>query len=151
MLDRAEPWRWGSLRHWQHQPAQQSPLLSPWPIRRLPGWAERVNTPLSEPELAAVWLSAQRGRPLGDADWAESIAGRLNLESTIRPRARQQHRFPNPPSKRPDPFAFPSPTRPTAWGRRLGRVDCRSAQSGIDHPSPCPPTASLPQPPIKEA
>ena len=43
-------------------------------------------------ELNAVRLSAQRGRPLGDDVWVESIATRLNLESTIRPRGRQQLR-----------------------------------------------------------
>ena len=47
---------------------------------------ERVNTPLSEAELAAVRLSAQRGKPLGDTAWVESIAHRLKLDSTIRPR-----------------------------------------------------------------
>jgi hypothetical protein len=52
------------------------------------------------PSLAAVRLSAQRGRPLGDPDWIESIASRLNLESTIRPRGRQQIRVPQPPIKK---------------------------------------------------
>jgi putative transposase len=61
---------------------------------RLPGWVERVNEPLSEEELAAVRLSAQRGRPLGDEGWVESIARRLNLESTMRPRGRKRVRFP---------------------------------------------------------
>jgi len=68
--------------------------LSPWPMPRLPGWVERVNEPLSEEELAAVRLSAQRGRPLGDEGWVESIARRLNLESTMRPRGRKRIRFP---------------------------------------------------------
>ena len=53
---------------------------------------ERVNDPLTKKELDAVRLSAQRGRPLGDDVWVESIATRLNLESTIRPRGRQQLR-----------------------------------------------------------
>ena len=44
----------------------ESPLLSPCPMPRLPGWTGRVNEPLSEKVLAAVRLSAQRGRPLGD-------------------------------------------------------------------------------------
>ncbi len=95
LVKRAEQWRWGSLWHWLHKPALQPPLLSPWPLPRLPGWVERVNTPLSKPELAAVRLSAQRGRPLGDPDWGDSIASRLNLESTIRPRGRQQIHFPS--------------------------------------------------------
>lgn len=55
-------------------------------------WVERVNEPLTECELAAVRLSAQRGRPLGDEGWVESTARRLNVESTIRPRGRQRVR-----------------------------------------------------------
>ena len=54
----------------------------------------RVNTPLSDEELKAVRLSAQRGKPWGDEDWVESIARRLNLESTMRPRGRKRVRFP---------------------------------------------------------
>ncbi len=95
LVNRAVQWRWGSLWHWLHKPARQPPLLSPWPIPRLPGWVERVNPPLTEPELAAARLSAHRGRPLGDPDWVESIASRLNLESTIRPHGRQQIHFPS--------------------------------------------------------
>ena len=49
-----------------------------------------------ENELASVRLSAQRGRPLGDDNWVESIARRLDLESTLRPRGHKQVRFPNP-------------------------------------------------------
>jgi len=66
---------------------------------RLPGWVERVNEPLSEEELAEVRLSAQRGRPLGDEGWVESIARRLNLESTMRPRGRKRVRFPKNDTK----------------------------------------------------
>ncbi len=33
---------------------------------------------------------ARRGRPWGDESWVESIANRLNLESTMRPRGRQK-------------------------------------------------------------
>jgi putative transposase len=95
LAKRAEQWRWGSLWHWLYKPALQPPLLSPWPLPRLPGWVERVNTPLTEPELAAVRLSDQRGRPLSDLDSVESIASRLNLESTMRPRGRQKIHFPS--------------------------------------------------------
>ena len=59
------------------------------------GWVNRVNAALSQSELEAVRLSAQRGRPLGDEGWVESIARRLNLESTMRPRGRQRVRFPH--------------------------------------------------------
>ncbi len=62
---------------------------------RLPDWVRRVNEPLLEKEFASVRLSTQRGRPLGDEAWVESIARRLDLESTMRPRGRKRVRFPN--------------------------------------------------------
>lgn len=95
LVKRAEDWRWGSLWRWLQKPEPDPQLLSPWPLARLPGWVRRVNEPLSASELDAVRLSAQRGRPLGTKGWVESIVGRLNLESTIRPRGRQRVRFPN--------------------------------------------------------
>jgi len=55
---------------------------------RLPGWTDRVNQPLGEKELEAMRRSVQRGRPWGEEGWVESIARRLNLESTMRPRGR---------------------------------------------------------------
>jgi putative transposase len=81
------------------KPAPQPPLLSSWPIGRLPGWVDPVNSPLSEGELSAVRLSARRGKPLGDDGWVEAIARRINLESTMRPRGRRRIRFPQAPIK----------------------------------------------------
>ena len=90
LVARAEDWRWGSLWRWQQEPEPDPKLLSPWPLPRLPNWVHRVNSPLTANELDAVRLSAQRGRPLGDPAWVESITRRLKLESTIRPRGRQR-------------------------------------------------------------
>jgi len=99
LVRRAEDWRWGSLWRWLQKPEPEPCLLSPWPLPRLPNWLDRVNDPLTEDELAAVRLSAQRGRPLGDEEWIESTAERLNLESTIRPRGRQRIRPVSEPVK----------------------------------------------------
>jgi putative transposase len=93
LVDRAEDWRWGSLWRWQQRPEPDPRLLSPWPLARLPWWIDRVNEPLSKQEFDAAGLSAQRGRPLGDEGWVESIARRLDLESTMRPRGRPRVRF----------------------------------------------------------
>ena len=82
----------GSLWRWLQKPEPDPKLLSPWPIPRLPGWVKRVNEPLSQAELDAVRRAAQRGAPLGDQRWVESIARRLNLESTMRPRGRPRSR-----------------------------------------------------------
>ena len=92
LVKRAEAWRWGSLWRWRQSAEPEPKLLSPWPIPRLPNWVRRVNEPLGDAEMGAVRRCVQRGRPLGNAKWVESIAGRLNLESTLRPRGRQRMR-----------------------------------------------------------
>ena len=88
LIEQAEQWRWGSLWRWLQTPEPEPTLLTPWPIPRLPNWVDRVNDPLSERELEAVRMSSQRGRPLGDDRWVESIVQRLSLETTIRPQGR---------------------------------------------------------------
>ena len=95
LVDHAEDWRWGSLHRWLARPLLLPPLLSPWPMPRLPGWVGRVNEPLSQEELEAVRWRVRRGSPMGDPGWVESIARRLDLESTLRPRGR-------PAIKRPE-------------------------------------------------
>ena len=92
LVARAEDWRWGSLWRWLRKTEPDPRLLSPWRLPRLTNWVSRVNEPLTKHELDAVRLSAQRGRPIGDDGWAESIARRLHLESTMRPRGRQRAR-----------------------------------------------------------
>jgi putative transposase len=92
LVDRAEDWRWGPLHRWlcEHEPDPK--LLSPLSLSRLPNWVRRVNEPLTETELAAVRWSVKRGSPFGDETWVESIARRLDLESTLRPRGRPRVR-----------------------------------------------------------
>ncbi len=100
MVERAEDWQWGSLWRWLQKPEPAPKLLSPWPIARLPRWVSRVNQPLSDSELKAVQLSAQRGRPFGDEEWVKATVKRFNLQSTIRPRGRQRiHPLPDLPAK----------------------------------------------------
>ncbi|MFT5042912.1 MAG: putative transposase [Hyphomicrobiaceae bacterium] len=96
LVKRAEQWQWSSLWRWMQKPEPEPKLLSPWPLPRLPKWVARVNEPLTENELKAVRLSANRGRPLGDEGWVESTALRLNLESTMRPRGRPRVRLNTP-------------------------------------------------------
>jgi putative transposase len=93
LVELAEDWRWGSLYRWLQRTEPKPKLLTAWPISRLPGWVERVNQAMTETELEAIRTSAQRGRPFGDADWLESTAKRLGLESSIRPRGRPQIHF----------------------------------------------------------
>lgn len=88
LVSRAENWRWGSLWRWVKKTEPDPVLLSHWPIARLPKWIDRVNEALSDKEMETVRRCAHRGQPFGDECWTESIARRLNLESTMRPRGR---------------------------------------------------------------
>ena len=92
LVKRTEAWRWASLWRWRQSREPDPKLLSPWPIPRLPNWAGRVNEPLGDAEMESVRRCVQRSRPLESEKWVESMAGRLGLESTLRPSGRQRVR-----------------------------------------------------------
>ncbi len=70
---RAADWRWSSLWRWLQSTELAPKLLPKWPLSRLLNWVQRVNEALSDKELEAAGLSAQRGRPLGDDGWIEAF------------------------------------------------------------------------------
>ena len=87
LVERAESWRWSSLRRVEREdPA--FPILSTWPLPRPTDWLQLVNQPQTEAEVAALRCCVNRGRPFGDPHWVTDTAKRLGLESTIRPRGR---------------------------------------------------------------
>jgi putative transposase len=86
LVVRAEDWRWGSL--WSWCGGLSIVKLSPWPVPRLPGWVRHVNAALTDAEHKQVRRSLDRSRPFGAEDWVQSLAPRLKLESTLRPRGR---------------------------------------------------------------
>jgi len=88
LVQRAEAWRWGSLHRWQDGDAKEKSLLASWPLPRLPGWVEKVNSPQTEAELRSLRRSVKRGCPFGEPAWSDQIVRRLGLESTIRPQGR---------------------------------------------------------------
>lgn len=88
LASRAESWHWGSLWRRVSGNAKQKSLLSPWPVRRSPGWIEHVNSPHSEAELSAIRSCVQRGCPYGDERWAKKTVLELGLETTVRSRGR---------------------------------------------------------------
>ena len=94
LVGAAESWRWSSL--W-HRVNGDAGWLSPWPGRPpgLSAWRSYVNSVQTEGEAAAIRRSVRRGSPFGDDRWSERTAGRLGLESSLRPRGR--------PRKRPEP------------------------------------------------
>lgn len=88
LVKRAEAWRWGSLYRWLHGNAEAKALLATWPLPRKPRWADHVNAPQTEAELAALCRSIDRGSPFGNDVWTNGTARRLDLETTLRPRGR---------------------------------------------------------------
>jgi putative transposase len=65
LVRRAEDWPWSSL----HGGGAGDPVppLDPGPVPRGADWAEQVNRPQTEAELAALRRSVERGAPFGDA------------------------------------------------------------------------------------
>jgi putative transposase len=87
LVERAESWRWSSLRRVERaDPA--FPIVSTWPLPRPSDWLQLVNQPQTEAEVAALRCCVNRGRPFGDPHWVTDTAKRLGLEWTIRPRGR---------------------------------------------------------------
>ena len=53
LVERAESWRWSSLRRVEREdPA--FPILSTWPLRRPTDWLQLVNQPQTEAEVAEL-------------------------------------------------------------------------------------------------
>ena len=88
LVKKAEQWQFGSLYRFTNKADKDPQLLSPWPIRRTPGWNARVNQALTAKELEAIRTSVQRGRPYGDESWVKDLADKHDLWSTLRRRGR---------------------------------------------------------------
>ncbi|MEX2318147.1 MAG: transposase [Pirellulales bacterium] len=85
---RAEEWRWGSAWRRRYGDARSLALLTDGPVARPRNWLELVNRPQTEAEVEALRRCIQRGMPYGSELWTKRAAGRLDLQSTLRPRGR---------------------------------------------------------------
>ena len=86
IVRRAEAYRWGSLWNWCG--GETVIKVSAWPVKRLPGWIERVNELITKKEKEALQHCIQRGCPFGTKDWVAATAKEQGLEMTLRPRGR---------------------------------------------------------------
>jgi len=82
----AEQWRWSSA--WHRVNRSQAVPLADWPLPPGGEWIEYLNQAETEGELQALRRSAANGAPFGETIWRQATAGRLGLESTLRPPGR---------------------------------------------------------------
>ncbi|MGO9922116.1 MAG: hypothetical protein ACLQIB_46390, partial [Isosphaeraceae bacterium] len=80
LVERAELWRWSSLRSRAHGDKAVKALLSPWPVERPANWTVRVNAPLTAKEFDRVRVSIARGRPYGAENWVTQTVSQLGLQ-----------------------------------------------------------------------
>jgi putative transposase len=93
LVRRAEHWQWSAL--WRRKNCNDI-LLDAWPVSRPEDWEALVNHEEKRPETEFLRSAIKKGRPLGEASWADETARRLGLEPTLRRRGR--------PKKTPDLF-----------------------------------------------
>jgi putative transposase len=94
LVQRAEDWRWSSLRSSITRTTKQGDVvLTEWPVPKPADWVSFVNDALTMKELEELRLSAQRGRPFGSESWKTGTASQLALESTLRARGRPRKKI----------------------------------------------------------
>jgi len=85
---RAENWRWGSARSRTDAKSILHGRLHAWPVDRPRSWLAEINREAAAESIEAVRQSVARGLPFGAAAWQRSVAARLGLQVTLRPRGR---------------------------------------------------------------
>lgn len=86
LAPRAELWPWSSLA--RRVQGRGEDLLDAWPVPVPEEWLAHVNGIETAAELALLRRSLRRGAPYGSAEWQQETAGRLGLESTLKPLGR---------------------------------------------------------------
>ncbi len=89
---RAEAWRWSSL-HARCERGARPAFLCDGPLSLPADWTDVVNEQQLSDDIERIRASVNRGTPFGEDRWQRRTAGRLGIESSLRPRGR-------PPKKR---------------------------------------------------
>ena len=90
LVDRAEDWRWSSLR--LASDSRKAVPLDVGPVPRITDWTEHVNKPLTESELHAVRVNVNQEIPYGEQAWVAKTADRLGLRASPRGPGRPRSR-----------------------------------------------------------
>ena len=86
IVQNAADWLWSSYAVRQ---GRQLPLeLSEGPFSLPSDWTRQIHRQLNTKAAEAIAKSINRSCPLGDPDWTQQTAQKMNLESTLRPRGR---------------------------------------------------------------
>lgn len=88
LVERAEQWRWCSLWARGTGGSELKPWIHRWPVSPPRNWVAQVNRAMDEDSETAIQRSIKRGVPMGADSWTSKIAGRLGLDTTLRPRGR---------------------------------------------------------------
>ena len=84
LVERSQDWRWGSLWVRTRGTPEQKQLLHDWPMDLPRDWTRLVNQPQTTAEEEAMRTNINRGRPLGNVAWQQSMARKLGLISCFR-------------------------------------------------------------------
>ena len=120
LVERAESWRWSSLRRVEREDTS-FPILSAWPLPRPTDWLQLVNQPQTEAEVEALRCCVNRGRPFGDPKWVTDTAERLGLNGRfgLVEDRRDNHKACHSYLYSPDLVAVTFHTHAAAWSRDL--------------------------------
>ncbi len=88
LVRRAELWQWSSLWLRKHGDEDAKAMLSRWPVVVPDNWVATVNRAQSQQEVDAMRTCISRSRPFGSRAWQTRTAGRLGLQSSLRPAGR---------------------------------------------------------------
>ena len=86
LVKNAADWRWSSFA--VRQGSESLFELSDGPVKLPSNWPGHVHRVMDERRLGAIKNGVKRGSPLGDKDWSQTTAVKMNLESTLRQRGR---------------------------------------------------------------
>jgi len=88
LCERAEDWKFGSLRRRVHGGSDSLRILSNRPIPRPRQWTALVNRPQTDSTVTAIRRCVRKGTPYGNDAFVGQSVIPLQLKHTLRPRGR---------------------------------------------------------------
>jgi putative transposase len=89
VVKRSVDWPWSSLAC--RRGIAKELQIVPGPVCLPANWIPLVDILPNEPDLRKLENCIQRGSPLGDDDWTQETAGKLDLDLTLRSRGRPRN------------------------------------------------------------